>query len=125
MLVFSTQLCDLYSPLLPSPLLSGSTLPPSLLCSGFQTDKHLPQSPITGQFLQVTTFCIVFYESYLSMDVLNPIPVPSGWHMRYGWRSCSSNAFFMTAIVSNRMEGSKRQLRPTMCAPALAILNRG
>ncbi len=29
MFVFSTQLCDLYYPLLPSPLLSVSTLPPS------------------------------------------------------------------------------------------------
>jgi hypothetical protein len=31
-------------------------------------DKHLPQSPFTGQFLDDTifTFCIAFYESYLS-----------------------------------------------------------
>ncbi len=67
MLVFSTRLCEL----LPSPLLSGSTLPPSPLpcvhiyytiytytqCvrggvwgSGPQIDKHLPQSPFTKQF---------------------------------------------------------------------------
>jgi hypothetical protein len=32
MLVFSTQLCDLYFPLLPSPILSGSTLPPPHPC---------------------------------------------------------------------------------------------
>ncbi len=31
-----------------------------------QTNKHLPQSPITGQFFQMTTFCIAFYGSYLS-----------------------------------------------------------
>jgi hypothetical protein len=32
-----------------------------------QTDKHVPQSPLTGQFFMMTTFCIAFYESYLSM----------------------------------------------------------
>jgi hypothetical protein len=37
MLVFSTQLCEL-----------------------------LPQSPVTGKLFQMTTFCITFYESYLS-----------------------------------------------------------
>ncbi len=84
MLVFSTKLCDLYSPLLPlSFFLSGSTLPPpfpvcisilySIQCvkgkrvwgSGPQTDKHLPQIPLTGQFFQMTTFCIAFYISSL------------------------------------------------------------
>ncbi len=30
--------------------------------------KYLPQSPYTGQFFQVRTFCIDFYESYLSTD---------------------------------------------------------
>jgi hypothetical protein len=30
------------------------------------SDKHLPQSPFTGQFFKMTTFCIDFYESYLS-----------------------------------------------------------
>ncbi len=75
----------------PSNFLSGSTLPP-LPCvnkytvytytvgkggppltprggvwgSGPQTDKHRPQSPLTGQFFQMTTFCIAFNESYLS-----------------------------------------------------------
>jgi hypothetical protein len=29
--------------------------------SGSQTDKHLPQSPFTGKFFKMTTFCIVFY----------------------------------------------------------------
>jgi hypothetical protein len=33
--------------------------------SGPQTDKHLPQSPFTGEFFKMTTFCIAFYESYL------------------------------------------------------------
>jgi hypothetical protein len=31
--------------------------------------KYLPQSPYTGQFFQVRTFCIDFYESYLSTVV--------------------------------------------------------
>jgi hypothetical protein len=31
------------------------------------TDKHLTQSPFPGQFLTTTTFCIAFYEPYLSM----------------------------------------------------------
>ncbi len=30
------------------------------------SDKYLPQSPFIGQFFQMTTFCIDFYESYLS-----------------------------------------------------------
>ncbi len=34
--------------------------------SGRQTNKHLPQSPFTGQFFYMTTFYIAFYESYLS-----------------------------------------------------------
>jgi hypothetical protein len=31
-----------------------------------QTDKHLPQSPFTGHFCSMTTFCIAFYKSYIS-----------------------------------------------------------
>jgi hypothetical protein len=31
-----------------------------------QADKHLPQSPLTGQYFYMTTFYIVFYKSYLS-----------------------------------------------------------
>ncbi len=38
-------------------LLSGSTL---------LNDNHLPQSPFTSQFFQMTTFYIVLHESYLS-----------------------------------------------------------
>jgi hypothetical protein len=30
------------------------------------SDKHLPQSPFTGQFLKMTSFCIDSYLSYLS-----------------------------------------------------------
>ncbi len=30
------------------------------------SDKHMPQSLFTGQFLLVTKFCIAFYECYLS-----------------------------------------------------------
>ncbi len=33
---------------------------------GPQTDKHLPQSPFTGQFIWITTFGIAFYQSNLS-----------------------------------------------------------
>ncbi len=33
---------------------------------GPQTDKHLPQSPFTGQFFQITTFGIALYQSNLS-----------------------------------------------------------
>jgi hypothetical protein len=32
--------------------------------SGPQSHKHLPQSPFTGKFFEMT-FCIVFYESCL------------------------------------------------------------
>jgi hypothetical protein len=35
--------------------------------SGPQTDKHLSQSNFTGNFFLMTTFCIAFYESYVSM----------------------------------------------------------
>ncbi len=28
--------------------------------------KHLPQNPFTGKIFYMTTFCIDFYESYLS-----------------------------------------------------------
>jgi hypothetical protein len=34
------------------------------------SDKHLPQSPSTGLFFQMRTFCIYFYESYLSTPTL-------------------------------------------------------
>ncbi len=34
--------------------------------SGPHTDKHPPQSLFTGKFILLTTFCIAFYESYLS-----------------------------------------------------------
>ncbi len=33
---------------------------------GPQTDKHLPQSSLTGKFFKMTTFCIAFYQSNLS-----------------------------------------------------------
>ncbi len=38
---------------------------------GPQTDKHLPQSPFTSKFLQMTTFCVAFYESNLSMHIVH------------------------------------------------------
>ncbi len=34
-------------------------------------DKHLPQSPFTGQFDKMATLCIDFYESYLSTGYRN------------------------------------------------------
>ncbi len=36
---------------------------------GPQIDKHLQQSPFTGQFFKMTTFCFDFFESYLSAPV--------------------------------------------------------
>jgi hypothetical protein len=83
MLVFTTQLCDLYSPLLTLSLLSGSTLPPPhLLCVNKYTVLiHVYTIQCVGvvvmgfwasdadkvaQFFQMTTFCIAFCESYLS-----------------------------------------------------------
>jgi hypothetical protein len=79
--VFSAQLCELL-PL--SPCLWFNSPPLPLTCvnkctciqcvkggvweSGPQTDEHLPQSPFTGKFLWMTTFCIAFYESYLSTE---------------------------------------------------------
>jgi hypothetical protein len=87
MLVFSTQLCDLYSPLLHlSPSLLFSSPPSPFPCAnkytvytykvckggegsgvlGLRQIKKPPQSPFTGQIFHMTTFCIAFYESYLS-----------------------------------------------------------
>ncbi len=72
MLVFATKLCDLYSPLLP--------LSPSLwftnkyiyVCTrgrgGAQSDKCCRKVPFQVTF-QMTTFCIVFYESCREMTV--------------------------------------------------------
>ncbi len=34
---------------------------------GLQTYRHLPQSRFSVQLYKMTTFCIAFYESYLSM----------------------------------------------------------
>jgi hypothetical protein len=34
--------------------------------SGPQTDKNLPQIPLTDKFLEMATFWIAFYESYLA-----------------------------------------------------------
>ncbi len=43
--------------------------------SDIQTDKHLPQSPFRG-----TTFCIAFYESYLSTGSRHFfLPLLCGW----------------------------------------------
>ncbi len=36
---------------------------------GLRQIKHLPQSPLTGQFFQITTFGIAFYQSNLSTIV--------------------------------------------------------
>ncbi len=54
MLVFSTQLLDLYSPLLPiSPSLQfNSSLPSPIWGSGPQSDKHLPESPLQVNFFR-------------------------------------------------------------------------
>ncbi len=79
MFLFSTKLWC------PSNLLSGSISPlpqytvhiQYTVCggevwgSGPQTDKHLPQSPLTSQFFLMTTFCIAFCESYLSKHYID------------------------------------------------------
>ncbi len=46
---------------------------------GPQTDKSLPQSLFTGKFFQMTTFCIAFYRSNLSMvySISACFPFPS------------------------------------------------
>jgi hypothetical protein len=31
-----------------------------------KSEKHRPQSPFRGKICWITTFCIAFYESYLS-----------------------------------------------------------
>ncbi len=45
--------------------------------SGSQTDKHLTQNPFTGQFFQMTTFCIDFYGSCLCTDYSMVFPQDS------------------------------------------------
>jgi hypothetical protein len=37
---------------------------------GPQTKKYLSQSPFPGHFFLMTTFCIAFYQPYLSTDVI-------------------------------------------------------
>ncbi len=65
-----------FSPPVPFPCVNKYTVYTHTVCGGGygvcgpQADKHLPQSPFTGQFFEMTTFCIVFYESFLS--TLNP-----------------------------------------------------
>jgi hypothetical protein len=76
MLVFSTQLCEpslwFNYPPYPLPYVNKYTINTYTVCKGGvwgsrpQTDKHLPQSPFTGLFFEMTTFCIAFYESHLS-----------------------------------------------------------
>jgi hypothetical protein len=51
--------------------------------SGPKTDKHLPQSPITGNFFKMTTFCIAFYvflrcqQPLVAVETLNRLEVQS------------------------------------------------
>jgi hypothetical protein len=82
-IIFSTQLCDLYFPLLP--LTFGSTPPfPVWICvlytmckeggiwgSGPQTDKHLPQSPFTGLFSDLL-HCLLSVLSFYDWRVWPP-----------------------------------------------------
>ncbi len=101
MLVFSTQLCDLYSPLLPQPLSPWFNSPfPSLWVSGPQTDKHLPESSFTGKYFQFMTFCIAFYCMYSCLYIVQQVSFslfryyfasvtsPCDWH-RYLPLSCA------------------------------------
>jgi hypothetical protein len=63
MLEFSAQLCELL-PLYPSLWFKYTE----------QTDKLQPQSPLYRPIFWMTTYCIVFYESYLS--TLHPVRFP-------------------------------------------------
>jgi hypothetical protein len=67
-----------------SNLLSGSTLlgtyiiagPPEAKTyerRGPQTDRHLPQSPFTCQFCQITTFCLGFYTVNVKIIILRTV----------------------------------------------------
>jgi hypothetical protein len=60
--------------------------------SGSQTDKHLTQIPFTGQLFYMTTFCIAFYESYLS-TMYSKLPTQIG--------ILSSGSLFRTFSHSN------------------------
>ena len=93
MLVFSTQLCQMLplypslwfnSPPHPLPYVNKYTVYTHAVCnggggvwgSGPQTDKHLPQSLFTDNFFEMTTFCIAFYEPYLSISGTYRFPRP-------------------------------------------------
>ncbi len=82
MLVFSTQFCELLPR--PSSLWFNSPPFPSIytytVCTGGggwvsrpQTDKHLPQSPVTFQFFKMTTFSLPF----MSLFFVHSIPFPN------------------------------------------------
>jgi hypothetical protein len=55
------------------------------LCgTGPQTDKQMPQSPVTDKFFQMMTFCVAFYEYYLS-TVYSLHGVPECLSLRRNW----------------------------------------
>ncbi len=111
-----------------SNVLSGSTLPPSSLCKKNTlytytvcTDKHLPQSPFTGQFSRWSTFCIAIYGSYLYTDRLKEL-IPrhvflSVW--RAFCRSRSRDLLFQ--VIMREVERSELNL-PCTARYALWIL---
>jgi hypothetical protein len=69
------------------------------------SDKHLPQSPSTGQFILMTTFCIAIYESYFSTDV--PFPPPPAKDSRS--RKTPPNYQYMALYVCVSADESWRE----------------
>jgi hypothetical protein len=53
---------------------------------GIKTDKHLPQSPFIGQICKKKTFCIAFYESYLSTEPKKTINKKISGNFRFSKR---------------------------------------
>jgi hypothetical protein len=57
-----------------------------------KTDKYLPQIPFTGKLFSMTTFCITFYESYLSAAPLLTCRGHVGDSWRVLWRVIRTTA---------------------------------
>jgi hypothetical protein len=83
---------------------------------GPQRDKHLPQSPFTGNFFEMTTFWIVFYLSNLS----------TVWPFQArGAPSVDLTSFtLMEEVIDNpifsRGDSKKRLEKPVFCATPTA-----
>ncbi len=77
---------------------------------GPQRDKHLPQSPFTGKFFEMTTFWIVFYQSYLStVWPFKARGAPSVDLTSLWWNKSQTTFIFMWWL-------KKRLEKPVFCA---------